>query len=114
MAASWHPFKEGKTLGSPGSENGVILRDEEHEDGSRITLERDSPTAPFAITCGIYGWMFHTRYLGSEAEAISDYEQMKLELARILSAIPEKTDPRKDERVQEAVALIEAFVVRFP
>jgi hypothetical protein len=58
---SWHSFENGGTLGQAGSEEGTILRDEEHPLGARISLERDCRVAPFAITCGIYGWMLHTR-----------------------------------------------------
>jgi len=47
-----HQFEDGATLGQKGSESGVILRDEEHPQEARITLERDTRTAPFAITCG--------------------------------------------------------------
>ena len=42
------------------SEGGVILRELEHPDGARIALERGGAVSPFAITCGIYGWMVHT------------------------------------------------------
>jgi hypothetical protein len=65
---SWHQFEDGATLGQKGSESGVILRDEEHPQEARITLERDTRTAPFAITCGIYGCMLHTRFFSQESE----------------------------------------------
>lgn len=111
---AWHPFEEGTSLGKQGSENGVIFRDEEHEEGSRITLERDGATAPFAITCGIYGWMFHTRFFGREAEASTEYELMKAGLAEILSVIPYNDDPEKDAKSDRVVELIQEFVERFP
>ena len=44
---SWHQFEDGATLGQKGSESGVILRDEEHPQEARITLERDTRTAPW-------------------------------------------------------------------
>jgi hypothetical protein len=34
----WHPFDSGQSLGSRGSEEGVIVLDEEHEEGARVTL----------------------------------------------------------------------------
>ena len=111
---SWSPFESGTSLGQRGSEDGVILRDEEHEEGSRITLERDGSTAPFAITCGIYGWMFHTRFFGTEAEATTEYELMKAGLAEILSAIPYNNDPEKHAKRDRVVELIQEFVERFP
>ena len=67
----WWPFDNGATVGQLGSEGGIIVRDEEHESGARATLERDCSFAPWAVTCGVYGWFFHTRLLAPEAEASS-------------------------------------------
>ena len=111
---SWVPFNNGATIGQRGSENGVILSDDEHELGARISLERGTDIAPFAITCGIYGWMFHTRFFGSEAEGSTEFDRMKEALAAILTMIPRVDDPEvsvKGRRVEEA---IEAFVKQFP
>ena len=82
--AVWYPFENGATLGQKGSEEGTILRDEEHPLEARITLERDTRTAPFAITCGIYGCMMHTRFFSLESEATSQYDSMKIALAVLL------------------------------
>ena len=60
------------------------MLDEEHTDGARITLERDGDIAPFSITCGVYGWMFHTRFFGEEAEARSQYDAMKVALSDLV------------------------------
>src|SRR5262249_53589230 len=68
----WGPFDGGATVGQRGSEDGAIVRDDEHDLGARITLERGCAHCPVAVTCGIYGWFFHTRFLGSEAEAEFD------------------------------------------
>lgn len=84
--SSWHSFETGATLGRPGSEQGTIVRDEEHSLGARITLKRATQTAPFAITCGIYSWMLHTRFFSSEEEAEAQYEQMKGVLSALLEA----------------------------
>lgn len=111
---NWIGFEGGASLGQPGSESGVILVDEEHEEGARITLERDSPTAPYAITCGVYGWMFHTRYFGSEKEARSEYEQMKVGLAEIASAVPYKDDSELEDNRRRVIDLIGRFVEQFP
>jgi hypothetical protein len=81
---SWHPFDGGATLGQKGSEEGSIIRDEEHPLEARITLERDTVAAPFAITCGIYGCMMHTRFFSLESEACSQYDQMKGALSELL------------------------------
>lgn len=118
VAAAWHPYADGTTIGGRGTEDGTILRDEEHDEGSRITLERTErfPKKPtvYAITCGIYGWMFHTRFLGSENEAVRDYEAMKGELAAILASIPFRDDPAGDEKMSAVAEQIGRFVERFP
>ena len=43
-----------------GSENGIILIDEEYKDSCRITVEKCKDY--FAITCGVYGGMVHTTF----------------------------------------------------
>jgi hypothetical protein len=83
---SWRSFEDGATLGQSGSEQGIIVHDEEHPLGARITLEREAGVAPFAITCGIYGWMMHTRFFGSAEEAETQYELMKNSLSALLEA----------------------------
>ncbi len=64
--------------GETGSENGIILDDEEYKESCRITLER-CPRY-YGITCGIYGLMFHTVFCG-ETNYKKTYEAMKKELA---------------------------------
>ena len=80
----WRTFEGGTTLGARGSEEGVIVIDEEHERGARITLERDCRRAPLAITCGIYGTFMHTVFAASESEARRKYSDMRRDLASIL------------------------------
>ena len=87
---TWHRFENGLTLGQTGSEEGTIMRDEEYSLGARITLERECRSAPFAITCGIYGWMLHTRYFGSQYEAETQYEAMKSAIT-VLLEVAERT-----------------------
>jgi hypothetical protein len=110
----WHPLEAGGTIGTAGSEQGVIIADDEHRDGARITLERDAQVGPFAITCGIYGWMFHTRFFPTEAEARRDYEAMKVALNEIVQAIPFENDPDRDAGMNATAQRISAFVERFP
>lgn len=81
---SWQPMENGATIGTVGSEGGVILRDEEYYGAMRITLEQGGSTAPFAITCGIYGSMCHTVFASSEAEGVVKYGVMKDRLVRLL------------------------------
>lgn len=96
-----------------GSENGIIQRDEEYSALARITLERDSHT-PLAITCGVYGWMVHTRFFATEEEANEAFEAMRVELARITDLIPSRTDPRANERLSVVAGEMRAFVEKFP
>jgi hypothetical protein len=49
---AWRAFEDGRTIGRRGSEQGVILRDDERDDGARIALERDGLRAPLAISGG--------------------------------------------------------------
>ncbi|HLY80003.1 MAG TPA: hypothetical protein VKQ70_11545 [Caulobacteraceae bacterium] len=82
IEAPWRPYDEGRTIGARGSERGVIVADEEHEAGTRITLEKrrafpGSKQPPFAITCGVYGGMMHTRFFRDEAGALEGYAAMK-------------------------------------
>jgi hypothetical protein len=109
----WSPFAVGGTIGETGAEYGIIVRDEEYRAGARITLERDGYT-PFAITCGIYGWMVHTRFFATEQEAIEAFAAMKAELARIVDLIPLYDDPQVSTRASEAGAHIRAFIKDFP
>jgi hypothetical protein len=111
---SWYPFDNGKSIGQRGSESGNIIRDEEHGDGARITLERGGQTAPFASTCGIYGWMVHTRFFGTESEAPGEFENMRSELSRIISTIPLTTDPEVGSKSRAVSEAISEFVRRFP
>lgn len=98
---SWRPFSSGDARGSEG---GVIVSDEEHEAGARITLERDTAYGvPAAITCGLYGRMMHTRFFSDLEKGRGEYAAMKAELERILALDG-----------QEAVAAIDAFVERYP
>ena len=110
----WMPFDNGASIGQRGSENGITLRDEEHVDGARITLERDGCIAPFSITCGIYGWMVHTRFFGARQEAEADLERMKGGLADILSMIPFEEDPDVKEKTSLTSDAIQKFIERYP
>ncbi len=110
--SDWYPFKRGESIGQTGSEPGQILRDEEHADGARATLEhvRDDR---FTITCGIYGWMVHTRFFDSEASAQIGFNETKCELANILAMIPIE-DEANDNNMRVAQDAIDDFVERCP
>jgi hypothetical protein len=108
------PWTSILVAGARGSEDGAVLRDEEHDDGARITLERDTRVAPFAITCGIYGWMMHTRFFGPEAEAIASYDAMKAALTAICAALPLKGEAEEAVKTSNAMKAIAAFVEKYP
>jgi hypothetical protein len=106
----WYPFEGGATLGCKGSEEGVIVRDEEHPQEARITLERDTPHVPYAITCGIYGCMLHTRFFSLESEACAQYDLMKNALSALL-ATENEGGPEGCSSFLDGVA---AFVESYP
>ncbi len=110
----WEPFKEGASIGQRGSENGVILRDEVHVDGARITLERDGRMSPFAITCGIYGWMVHTHFFCERQVTEAEYEEMREELSAIIDIIPLEEDPDAEDKLNPVIHAISEFVERYP
>ena len=76
----WYAVEAGKTIGQKGSEDGYIIADEEYKNSCRITLEKDGITAPYSITCGIYGVMCHTAFAKDEVEGRDTYDKMKDEL----------------------------------
>ncbi len=110
----WYGFEGGQTLGLRGAEDGTITRDEEHQLGARITIERGGPSAPYSIICGIYGWTFHTRFFNTEAEAIVAFEQMKTSLSEILAIIPAVDDPELERKRRVVSDAITAFVTEYP
>ena len=109
----WTAFEDGKSLGERGSEGGTVRRDEEHDFGARITLEEGGSIAPWSITCGIYGWMVHTRFFGLAEEGNLEFERMKVGLDEVLQIIPLKDDATP-EKMSAVSSAIEAFVERFP
>ena len=97
-----------------GPDGGVVIADEEHDFGARITLERLGEQEPFGITCGIYGWMMHSRFIETRGKAQADYDAMKRDLATIVEMIPLKSDRDVDLKMDKASVAISAFVDRFP
>ena len=106
---TWTQFESGSSIGKIGSESGSIILDDEHPMGARITIERDGHTAPFSITCGVYGWMVHTRFFGTEAEARQECAAMKVALAEIVDVLE-----RSGGDLEVAGDPFAHFVARFP
>ena len=109
----WYVFDGGQSIGSRGSEAGVIILDEENDAGARVTLEHPGRTAPFAITCGIYGWMVHTHFLETEIEARAAFQDIKAELGRILELIPQNDDPDLDAKSKTVIDQLSNLVDRY-
>jgi len=110
---SWYAFDGGRSIGARGSEDGLIILDEENDAGARVTLECSGRTAPFAITCGIYGWMAHTHFLGTEVEARAAFQAIKAELGRMLDLIPQNDDPDRDAKSRTVIDQLSIFVNRY-
>ena len=110
----WIVIDNGRTLGQRGTEDGRILRDDEHPLGARITLEREGRIAPFAITCGISGWMVHTRFFGSQQDAEHDYLLMCAALEAILHLELAGEDENADGRMAQMADAIATFVEQYP
>ena len=108
---SWIEFDAGCTVGLVGSEGGTILLDHEHTDGARITLERNARSAPFAITCGVYGWMIHTRFFASDVEARREYDTMKIALSELAQQLSQQD---ADDAPTFGAKECSNFVDRFP
>lgn len=111
---TWTPFDSGSTLGQHGSDDGVIIADEQYADSARITLERDcqaygQPTIPFSITCGIYGLMMHTRFFSDEPQARQQFDEMKTAIATLVDQLPDSEDELPD-----SVGVCDEFVQRYP
>lgn len=102
----WYSYDHGATIKSIGSEGGIIVLDEEHASGARITIEKDGIIAPFAITIGIYGLMFHTAFVGdtSEAEAIVEFEKAKIEEMLSLIDMQDEASKRRIEDLMQEIA----------
>lgn len=111
---NWQPFEEGHTIGKTGNEGGLIIIDQEHIDGARVTLEQGCLRAPYAITCGVYGWMVHTRFFADDETAQHAVDEMKTALSEILSLIPIEGDVDEGEKMGAVSDALEAFTERFP
>ncbi len=77
-------MKKGKSIRRRGSEGGLIIRDEESTLGARVTLEGKGNIAPFSITLGIYGLMFHTEFFSDLEHAVKCFNLYKLKINEVL------------------------------
>lgn len=106
----WKPFASGSSLEESGSHGGMILRDEEVDASARITLEQSGSRA--AITCGVYGWMVHTRFFAERGTADRELKKMKGDLQAIVSGLPD--DLSDGEAILRTNDALNRFVERYP
>jgi hypothetical protein len=112
----WVPYVDQRGVRMEhGTEGGAVISDERHDPhGARITLERDAKVAPFAITCGLYGWMIHTCFFSNLDGAMRAYEAMKTDLSMLVSLVPFDTEPDVEAKREALTDAIGDFVDRYP
>lgn len=111
---TWEAFEGGRTLHQVGTEGGTIMLDDEHPAGARITVEAECLRAPYAVTCGVYGWLVHTRFFTDGESAYFAAEEMKTALEKIVLLLPDEDDPAPDLKLDAVSEAISAFGERFP
>ena len=105
--SSWLAYDDGRSIGRVSAEGGVILHDEEHVSGARVTLKRGSKYV--SVSCNVYGWMDHTRFFSTITEAQREYLLMRSSLGNMVENI--LSTGKSDLKMWEAIA---EFVRRFP
>jgi len=105
----WNSFENGKSLGTEGSEKGVIIRDEEYSQGARITLEKGK-TPPYSITYGVYGLMCDTKFYGDIETAEKKFEIIKYKIAKLIDKYPDEHDDSYDKKMDIIYKLMEELV----
>lgn len=104
---SWSIYNKGKTIGTTTAEGGLILSDESNEDGARITLKRGN--SYISVSLHIRGWMDHTRFFSTDADAQREYRAMRAAVISVLTVI--NTEGVNEIKIWEAIS---DFVRRFP
>jgi hypothetical protein len=102
----WLSYDDGRSIGRISSEGGMILLDDEHQSGGRITLKRSDKYV--SVSCNIYKWIDHTRFFGTVTDAEREYKSMKMALGEVITMIASNSPEIK---VWEAIS---EFVRRFP
>lgn len=105
--SSWSIYNKGKTIGTTTAEGGLILSDESNEDGARITLKRGNSYV--SVSLHIRGWMDHTRFFSTDADAQREYRAMRTAIISVLAVI--NTEGVHEIKIWEAIS---DFVRRFP
>lgn len=105
----WNSFENGKSIGTEGSEKGVIIRDEEYSQGARITLEKGK-TLTYSITYGVYGLMCDTKFYGDIETAEKKFEIIKYKIAKLIDKYPDEHDDSYDKKMDIIYKLMEELV----
>lgn len=105
--SSWSIYNKGKTIGTTTAEGGLILSDESNDDGARITLKRGNSYV--SVSLHIRGWMDHTRFFSTDADAQREYRAMRAAVINVLTVI--NTKGVNEIKIWEAIS---DFVRRFP
>lgn len=105
--SNWSAYDNGRSIGKISAEGGLIMRDEEHSGGGRITFKRGGEY--ISVSCYLYGWVDHTRFFSTTADAQREYVAMKAALSLVLDVI--NTEGVKEIKIWEAIS---DFVRRFP
>jgi len=93
----WHTFDEGRTIGSSGEEDGIIITDIEHVHGARIVVEENSPAGPYAISFGIYGLLFHTHFKTHSLQVTETVQWLRSKIDAVFSMYELPEEQRTDD-----------------
>ena len=107
----WQTFDKGRTLGKKGSERGIIIADMENINGARITVEKDTDTAPYAITFGIYGLMFHTHFKSTPEEVEQYLDWIRSTMHKVFALYEQDEGSRSDEWYHEHDRLVHELTI---
>ena len=105
--SNWFAYDDGRSAGKVSTEGGIILRDDEHKLGARITLKRGGSYV--SISCHVYGWTDHTRFFSTVSDAEREYAAMRAALGDVMNMIDSAGS--KEIKVWEAIS---EFVRRYP
>ncbi|MCZ2127982.1 MAG: hypothetical protein LC099_09450 [Anaerolineales bacterium] len=98
--SNWKKHDDGKTAGGA-----LIVADEQYGDGARITLKRGADF--YSISLQLRGWIEHTSFAPTEADARREYRAMRSAALPIVELIDAGVS---DIKVWEAIS---EFVRKF-
>ena len=83
----WIAYKNNETLGKRGSQDGIIIFDEELPNNCRLTIEKMNDGSYIRI-CDIYADSFRFSFFSDESEALKSSEELKKEIAEWIHLYP--------------------------